>query len=121
MVMSARPEGSYNTRMILDCPDDTGMLSDIMSHVFPEGEQLQKVLEVFEKKCRLYRAHSDEEVSENFQGRSRARELARMPSSGSAATLDSFSSIKDEFHQLQPRGSSGAKNSACGRRSGAPG
>ena len=79
----------------------SGMLLDIMSHVFPEGgEHQQSALEVFEKKCRLYRSLSNEGVSEtlqvavvhrNLQDAELWKHLLRF-----AATLDSFSSIKDE-------------------------
>ena len=31
------------------------MLLDIMNHVFPEGHQLQIVIEVYEKKCGLHK------------------------------------------------------------------
>ena len=38
-----------------------------MNHVFPESEHLQSVFEVLEKKYWLYRAFSNEEVSENLK------------------------------------------------------
>ena len=43
------------------------MLLDIKSHVLRESEPLQIAFEVFEKKCSLYRAHSNEEASENLK------------------------------------------------------
>ena len=43
------------------------MLLDIMSHVFPEGDQLQSAFEVFEKKCGLCKAPSDEDVPEKLK------------------------------------------------------
>ena len=43
------------------------MLLDIMSHVILEDEQQQSAVQVFMRKCRLYRALSDEEVSENLK------------------------------------------------------
>ena len=65
-----------------------------MSHVFPEGEQLQSAFELFEKTCRLCRALSDEEVSENpmiaiaHKNLHDAELLKHLPRS--PATLDRF-------------------------------
>ena len=79
-----------------------GMLHDIMSHVFPLRAQLQSAFfEAFEKTCRLYRAHSNEEMSENLKEAVVHKNLQdvdfRKHLLRSAATLDSFPSIKDEF------------------------
>ena len=70
------------------------------ARAFPEGEQLQSAFEVFEKRCRLYKAVCEEEVSENLKvvvvhknlQDSELREHLKR----SAATLDRFTSIKDE-------------------------
>ena len=52
-----------------------------MSKVFPEGEQLQSAFEVFEKKCELNRAPTNEEVPRVSRSQSCTR-TCRMPSSG---------------------------------------
>ena len=63
--------------MILDCPGRrAGMFFDIMNHVLPEGDQLQSAFGEFEKKCRLYKALSDEDASENLKVAARAQRLA---------------------------------------------
>ena len=76
--------------MILDC-----------LHVFSEGDQLHSAFEVFEKKRRLHRALSDEEVSENLKVAVVHKKLQdaelRKHLLKSAATLDGFTSIKDEL------------------------
>ena len=55
----------YDPRLPGRC---AGMFLGIMNHVFPEGDHLQSVFEVYEKKCKLRIRES--------QGRSRAQELA---------------------------------------------
>ena len=96
------------------------MFFDILSHVFPEVDQLQSASEVFEKNCRLYRALSNEEVSENLKVAIVHKNLQdaelRKHWLRSTATLDN----QRRGHQLQMRGSCGAENCAHGRRSGEP-
>ena len=70
-----------------------------MKHVVLEGDLLQSASEVFEKKCRLYRAPSDEAVSENIKVAVVHKNLQdaelQTHSLRSAATLNSFTSVKD--------------------------
>ena len=101
-----------------------GMLLDFVSHVFPLGEEQQSAFEVFERKCRLYRALSNEEVSENLkvavahknlQDAGLWKHLLR-----SAATLDT-SSFKNEVINTSLAEAAARRNGAYGRRSGEPG
>ena len=54
---------TFDPRLLGQC---TGMLLDIASQVFHEGDQLQNASEVFVKKCRVNRALS-EDVSKNLK------------------------------------------------------
>ena len=97
------------------------MLLDIMSHVFREGEQLQSGFEVFELKCRLYRAISNEEVPENLKVAIVHRNLQDLALEAQTEVLRNpgrLHTYQGRDHQLYPRGSCIAENCAHGPRSG---
>ena len=67
--MKGRSGGGYITFFDPRLPGRcAGVSLDIMNYLFPEGDRLQSAFEVFKKKCRLYRAPSDNAVSENLKG-----------------------------------------------------
>ena len=92
-----------------------GMLLDIMSPVFREGDWLQSAFEVFEKKCRLYRALSDEEVSENLKVAVVHKNLqdAELWKHLLRCNFGQVHKYQGRGHQLQLRGSCGEGNCAC--------
>ena len=95
-----------------------------MNHVFPVGEQRQSASEVFEKKCRMYRAPSGEAVPANLKVAVLHKNLLDIELwkhlLRSAATLDSVTSIKDDLQRMLRKGC-WAGNCANGRQSGEKG
>ena len=84
------------------------MLFDLVNHVFFEGDQLQAAFEVFEEVLENLKVVV---VHKNLQGAHLLKRLLR-----SAATLDSFTSIKDEVsnHSTAEAAARGL-TCACGR------